>query len=153
MSYPNIRTDLKNVIANKIRQVPDIKNVYTYFPRIQYQTPGVIVALPQVEEVRATASAVNGKKHIKFTAQLSIQHIDNTPDGSGQLLFDSVLDKIDDVLRQDVTLGGALPGGGTIIASTVQFIRTKVAPPYLSDGNVLTLLALKQFDVVVQITG
>lgn len=155
MALNNVRTDVKNAVANVLKNITALKSVYTYRPKIDLQTqlPRVVVALPSVEEVRVSGPAPNGKKFVKFVVQLEISHIDVSNDGSGQLTFDSLLDQIDVQLRAQEPIGGDLPNGGSIIASTVEYIRTKVAQPYKVNGQNLLLLAIKQFDLVVQITG
>lgn len=144
----SIRQDVKNAIINVIKQTPNVALVAGYRPKLttQQQFPAVFVALPKARETRRSASATFGKKHITFTAQLEVFTYDNSPDGSGQLSFDGLLDEIDNQLRKDPTLGGA------VLAATIEYINTTVAPP-VANGQTLALLAIKQFDVTVEVIG
>lgn len=142
-----IRNDIKNAIKNLVSQAAGVKAVYTYRPKLINTFPAVVVSLKQSNEERAGSPAPLAKKHIEFVAQLEISMIDTSPDGSGQLAFDDVLDAIDEKLRSDPTLGG------TVLGSTIKYIRTNVAPPIKTNGEAVLLAAVKQFDVTVQVTG
>jgi hypothetical protein len=126
-----------------------VSKVFLYRPkeRKQPELPSVVIQLSQSKETRASASAPIGKKYVHYTCTLEIFEIDMTPDGSGALAFDDMLDAIDDKLRTDPTLGGV------VLAATIEHITTTVAPPQLLDGQAVALLALKSFDITVLTTG
>lgn len=144
-----MRNDVKNAIASAIQNTSGINTIYTYPRKINPQTtyPLAIVSLPKSHETRVTAQAPVGKKYIKYTAQLDIFNIDTTPDGSGQKAFEDLLDALDSQLRVDPTLAGA------VLGAAIEHIDTTLAPPQLVDGQNIVLLAIKQFDVLVQVTG
>lgn len=144
-----MRNDVKNAIAAAVRKATGITTVYTYSQKITPQTayPVCFVSLPKAHESRGTAQAPVGKKFIKYTAQLDIFNIDTSPTGSGQTTFEDLLDSIDFQLRQDPSLGGVVLGAG------IEHIDTTLAPPQLIDGQNIVLLSIKQFDVLVQVTG
>lgn len=142
-----MREEIKAAIEAQLTGTAGLKAVYTHRPKIQNAFPSVVIHLPKADETRVSATAPIGKKRIDFTAQLEIFTVDMTPDGSGQADFDVLLDAIDDKLRSDVTLGGA------VLASGIQYIKTVVAPPQLVNGQNIALLAVKTFDVSVYVTG
>lgn len=144
-----MRNDVKKAIASAIQNTSGITSVYTFPRKINPQTtyPLAIISLPKSHETRATSQAPVGKKFIKYTAQLDIFNIDTTSDGSGQTAFEDLLDALDSQLRSDPTLGGA------VLAAAIEHIDTTLAPPQLIDGQNIVLLAIKQFDVLVQVTG
>lgn len=142
-----IRQQVKEAIKTLVAQAPGVKAVYTYRPKYINTFPAVVVSLKQSNETRAGSPAPIAKKIIEFTAQLEISMLDLSPDGSGQLVFDDVLDAIDEQLRTDPTLGG------TVLASTIKYIKTTTAPPVKTNGEAVLLAAIKQFDVSVQVTG
>lgn len=143
------RNDVKNAIQTLLAQIPSVRKVTTFRPKTMVQTdfPAVVVNLVKSKETRLTQSAPFGKKQIEFTAQLEVSMIDVSNDGSGQLAFDQVLDDIDTQLRTDPTLGGIALG------STIQFINTAITPPQIVAGQNMILIAVKQFDVTVQVIG
>lgn len=145
----SIRTDVKNAIQGIVENAAGVSKVYTFRPKRmdQVDMPAVIVSLVKSKETRLTASAPFGKKEIEYTAQLEITTVDVTPDGSGQLVFDDLLDAIDAELRKDPQLGGIALG------ATVEYINTMVTPPQVVGGQNIVLLAIKQFDVSVQVIG
>lgn len=142
-----IRTQVKNAIKNLVASAAGVKAAYTYRPKNISTFPVVVVHLRESNETRVSSPAPLAKKHIEFTALLEIIMYDFTPDGSGQLAFDDLLDAIDTQLRSDPTLGG------TVLASTIKYIKTNVAPPIQTNGESILLQAVKQFDVTVQVTG
>jgi hypothetical protein len=144
-----MRNDVKNAIASAIQNAPGIRTVYTFSQKMTPQTayPVAIVSLPKAHETRVSAQAPVGKKYIKYTAQLDIFNIDTTPNGTGQLAFEDLLDSIDSQLRLDPSLAGV------VLGAAIEHIDTTLAPPQLVDGQNIVLLAVKQFDVLVQVTG
>jgi hypothetical protein len=142
-----VRQTIKQALQTLLQNTPGIKAVNTYRRKLDNRFPIITIYLPKSDETRASASAPLGKKFLKFTAQLEIFTIDQSTDGSGQLEFDDLLDAVDQQLRSDVTLGG------TVLASTIEFIKTNVSPPMLVNGQNVALLAVKQFDITVQVTG
>ena len=151
-----IRRDVKAAIAAILQSVTGVSSVYTYSPRItsQVENPRIVVHLSKSKETRISESAPIGKKKIDFTAQLEIYAQDLTPDGAGQVSFEAVLDDIDVALRQNLTLGNPTINGGILLAAGLESIDTTVAPPMLATGSqTILLLAVKQFDVLVQVTG
>lgn len=145
----SLRKSVKTAISNVVKSATGVNSVSLFRPKINVQTemPLVVISLPKAKERRLTQSAPVGKKLIDYTAQLEVFLFDVTEDGSGALDFDDLLDAIDDKLRLDPTLGGA------VLASTIEFITTSVAAPTLVNGQTVALLAIKQFDVTVQVTG
>jgi hypothetical protein len=144
-----IRTNVKNAIQQTLQSTPGVVSVQTFRPKntLPQQMPEVVIALASSKEERFTASAPIGKKLIKFTARLEIFNVDLSPNGSGQLDFDDLLDNIDIQLRKDPTLGGA------VLSATIEHITTTVSPPMLANGQTVALAAMKTFDVTVQVTG
>lgn len=145
----SVRKDVKNAIQGIIQVAPGVKKVSTFRPKLLQQTdfPAVVISLPKAKETRLTASAPRGKKVIEFTAQLEISTVDLSNDGSGQLDFDDLLDAIDDELRKDPSLNGVA------IGATVDFINTITTSPQIVGGQNVVLMAVKQFDVSVQVVG
>jgi hypothetical protein len=143
------RQDVKSAIKTTIADATGVKKVFTYRPKLMQQTdfPSVVISLPKSKEERLTQGAPYGKKIIEFTAQLEISTIDLSPDGSGQLGFDDLLDAIDAELRKDPTMGGA------VLSATVDHINTITTPPQIVGGQNVVHLAIKQFDVSMQVTG
>jgi hypothetical protein len=143
------RKDVKTAIQTAIQDATGIKKVFTFRPKLMQQTdfPSVVIALVKSKETRLTQSAPRGKKLIEFTAQLEISNIDLSNDGSGQLVFDDLLDAIDVELRKDPTLGGVA------IGATVDYINTITTPPQVVGGQNVVHMAIKQFDVTVQVTN
>lgn len=143
------RRDVKNAIQGIIQDATGVKKVFTYRPKLMQQTdfPSVVVSLAKSKETRLTAAAPRGKKIIEFTAQLEISTIDLSPDGSGQLDFDDLLDAIDVELRKDPTLAGVA------IGATVDYINTVTTQPQIVGGQNVVHLAVKQFDVSVQVNN
>lgn len=141
------RRQIKSAIQTLVSQAAGVKAVYTYRPKLMNVFPAVVISLKQSDETRASSPVYLAKKNIEFVAQLEITMIDTTPDASGQLAFDDVLDAIDAKLRSDVTLGG------TVLASGVEYIKTAVGPAVKADGENVVLTAIKQFDVRLQITA
>lgn len=142
-----MRRQIKDAIKTLVQTATGVAEVYTYNPKLKINFPVVVVNLRQAEEDRASSPAKQGKKRVEFVAQLEIQSIDTTPDSSGQLAFDDVLDAIDVALRSDYTLGGVA------LASAIKYIKTVVAPPVKVNGETVVLGAIKTFDVTVQITA
>jgi hypothetical protein len=144
-----IRNTVKTAIQTILQNAEGVKKVTTFRPKLMVQTdlPMVVVNLAKARETRLTAMAPHGKKVIQYTAQLEISTIDVSTDGSGQLAFDDLLDAIDDQLRLDPTLGGVA------IGATVEYINTITTPPQIVGGQNIMLLAIKQFDVSVQVVG
>jgi hypothetical protein len=150
-----IRRDVKQAIANELMTATGLKNVYTYRRKMNVATeyPFLVIALPKSKETALTMSRPLGRKKLEFTAQLEIYYQDASPDGSGQLVFDDLLDAIDIQLRSQPNLNSAPVGhSGIVLASAVEHIDTTVAPPQLI-GQAIAMLAVKQFDVTVQVTG
>lgn len=143
------RQSVKNAIKATIQDAVGVKSVFLYRPKEQEETdfPSVVITLPKSKETRLTQSAPVGKKLIEFTAQLEVFTIDTTRDGSGALDFDDILDAIDAELRKDPTMGAS------VLSSTIDHITTNVAPATLVNGQNIALMAIKQFDVTVQVTG
>jgi hypothetical protein len=143
------RNTIKTAIQGIVQQATGVKSVFTYRPKLMQQTnmPAVVVNLAKSSETRLTMSAPNGRKQIKFTAQLEIASYDLSGDGSGQLAFDDLLDAIDTQLRKDPTLAG------TAIGATIEYINTVTAPPQVVGGTNVMMMAIKTFDVCVQVTG
>jgi hypothetical protein len=143
------RKDVKVAIQGIIADATGLKKVFTFRPKLMQQTdfPSVVVSLVKSKETRLTASAPRGKKIIEYTAQLEISDIDLTPDGSGQLAFDDLLDAIDVELRKDPTLAGVA------IGATIDYINTMTTPPQIVGGQNVVHMAVKQFDVTVQVTN
>lgn len=141
------RQDVKKAVQATVQQLTQIKAVNLYRNRLQVQFPCVTIAIPKSKETRISAAAPHGKKRIDFTVQLEIFDWDNSADGSYALTFDDLLDQIDGQLRLDPTLGGV------VWASTVEYIHTTVAPPQKANGQTVALLAIKQFDVTMIVTG
>jgi hypothetical protein len=143
------RQSVKNAIVNVVKNATGVKKVMTYRPKLMVQTdlPMVIVSLARSKEERLSASAPHGKKVIRFTAQLEISTIDVSNDGSGQLVFDDLLDAIDAQLRTDPTFGGVALG------ATVEYINTATTPPQVVGGQNIILLAVKQFDFAVLVNN
>lgn len=142
-----LRQQIKNAIKTLVSGASGVQAVYTYRPKIMSTFPAVVISLKQSNETRGTSPAPISKKFIEFTALLEISTLDKTPDGSGQLAFDDLLDAIDAQLRSDPTLGG------NALGSTIKYIKTTVAPPIKANGEAILLAAVKQFDVLVQVTG
>jgi hypothetical protein len=144
-----MRNDVKNAIKNALVNTSGVKTVDTRRRKITPQTlfPLVIISLPKSKETRVSAQAPLGKKNNKMVGRLEIFNVDVTPDGSGQDLFEDLLDAIDEQLRKDPTLGGA------VLSAGIEYIDTDVALPQLADGQNVALFAVKQFDVTVQVTG
>lgn len=143
----SLREDLKNAVKNAISGVSGIQMIYTYRPKIQNVFPAIVISLPRADETRISTAAPIGKKKITYTAQLEIFTIDQTPDGSGQIDYDRILDDIDYALRQQPQLNGM------VLASAIEYIKTVVAPPQLVNGQNIALLAVKTFDITVMVTG
>lgn len=143
------RQSVKTAIQNVVKNAVGVKSVKTYRPKLMVQTdlPMVVVSLAKSKETRLSANAPHGKKLLKFTAQLEISTVDVSNDGSGQLVFDDLLDAIDTQLRTDPTFGGVA------IGATVEFIDTVVTPPQVVGGQNIILLAIKQFDFSVLVNG
>jgi hypothetical protein len=142
-----MRKSVKDAIKTSLSDVTQLKFIGTFRPKIQNEFPACVISLPRADEKRASASAPIGKKRITYTAQLEIFTMDVTNDGSGALDFDDLLDAVDLALRKDVTLGGA------VLSSTIEYIRTSVSNPQLVNGQTVALLAIKQFDVTVEVIG
>lgn len=144
-----MRNDVKKAIANALTGTKGINAIYTRRQKITPQNayPLVIISLPKSHETRSSQTAPIGKKHIKYTAQLDIFSIDVTNDGSGQDVFEDVMDAIDAQLRLDPSFAGA------VLSAGIEHIDTTLAPPTLVDGQNIALLCVKQFDVTVQVTG
>lgn len=145
-----IRRSIKEAIANALAGTAGLKAVFLGEPkRIDgTQLPCVIISLPDTDETRSGSPAPLAKKKLDFTAQLKVFHLDPTPDGvAGELAFDDLLDAIDAKLRADYTLGGS------VNAATVQFIKTDVSQPMLTEGQVVARLAIKKFDATKWVTG
>jgi hypothetical protein len=142
-----MRNDIKELVKTAISGVSGIAAVYTHRPKIQNQFPAVVIHLPKADETRVSASAPIGKKKVVYTAQLEVFTIDQTPDGSGQVAFEDILDEIDIALRADPQFGGA------VLAAGVEYIKTVVAPPQLVNGQNIAILAVKTFDITVMVTG
>lgn len=112
-----------------------------------------IITLPKSKEKPLSETRPIGKKRLDFDVQLEIYDQDVTPDASGELAFDDMLDDIDDVLRSQPNLNGATVGStGVVLASAVEDIDTTVAPP-MDLGQAVSRMAVKQFTVTVQLTG
>lgn len=143
------RNTVKNAIQSIVSQATGVKSVFTYRPKLMQQTnfPAVIVNIAKSNETRLTTNAPHGRKMIKFTAQLEISTVDLSADGSGQNDFDDILDNIDAQLRLDPMLGGVAVG------ATVEYINTLCSPPQIVNGSNVVLMAIKQFDVTVQISN
>lgn len=143
------RNTIKNAIQGIVQQATGVKSVFTYRPKLMVQTnfPAVVVSIAKSNETRLTMNAPNGRKIIKFTAQLEVSTVDLSADGSGQLTFDDLLDAIDTQLRKDPTLAG------TAVGATVEYINTLTSPPQIVGGQNVVLMAIKQFDVSVQVAG
>lgn len=143
------RNSIKTAIQTIVQQATGVKSVFTYRPKLMQQTnmPAIVISLAKSNETRLTMSAPLGRKQVKFTAQLEIASLDLSGDGSGQLAFDDLLDAIDVQLRKDPTLGG------TAIGATIEYINTITTPPQTVGGTNVMMMALKQFDVTVQVTG
>lgn len=141
------RQDVKNAISNYLQNTPNVKYIGTFRPKQQSQFPSIVISLPKSKETRRSGQAPYGKKFVRFTAQLEVFTTDVSPDGSGQLTFDDLCDSIDSMLRQDPTLGGA------VLSCAVEELNTTLAPPTLIQGQTIGLLAIKTFDVTVQVTG
>jgi hypothetical protein len=144
-----IRNEVKKAIQTIVQNAEGVKKVSMFRPKLMVQTdlPMVVVNLAKSKETRSSASAPFGKKRIQFTAQLEISTIDLSVDGSGQLDFDDLLDAIDVELRKDPTLGGVALG------ATVEYINTMTTPPQIVSGQNVVLMAVKQFDVSVQVSN
>lgn len=144
-----IRQDLKKTIQTTLQNTVGVGKVFTHRPKVMVQTdfPSIVINFPHTAEHRASANAPIGKKHIEFTAQLECATIDVSNDGSGQDEFDAFLDAIDDQLRKDPTLGG------TVLSAAVKEINTVTTTPQLVNGQNIALLAIKEFDVTIQVTG
>lgn len=143
------RQSVKTAIQNVVKNATGVKTVKTFRPKLMVQTdlPMVVVSLAKSKETRLSASAPHGKKVIEYTAQLEISTVDVSNDGSGQLVFDDLLDAIDTQLRLDPTFGGVALG------ATVEYINTVVSPPQVVGGQNIILLAVKQFDFKVLVNG
>lgn len=141
------RQDVKNGISTYLKQTPNVKFVGTFRPKQQSLFPSIVISLPKTHEERVSGQAPYGKKKIEFTAQLEIFMLDQSGDGSGQLVFDDLVDSVDLMLRQDPTLGGV------VLAAAVKELNTTIAPPQLLQGQTSGLLAIKTFDVCVYVTG
>jgi hypothetical protein len=143
------RQDVKNAIKTAIADATGLKKVFTFRPKLMQQTdfPSVVISLSKSKEERLTQSAPRGKKVIEFTAQLEISTIDLSADGSGQLAFDDLLDAIDVEIRKDPSLAGVA------IGAAIDYINTVTTPPQIVGGQNSVLMAIKQFDVTVQVNN
>jgi hypothetical protein len=143
-----MRNEVKEAIQNVLSNVPGVASIYGYRPNPKYitQFPTVIISIPKADEERLSASAPIGMKKVEFSAQIEIFAYDNSADGSGQQTFETLLDDIDAALRANPTLNGS------VLSAGIDYLRTQVAAPQMVNQSI-ALLAMKQFDVTVQISG
>lgn len=147
-----IRRDVKQAVVSILAGVAGITAVYPYKLKSPSTiNPYVEVYVGKSEETRLTQSAPSGFKQVDITVQVLIYERDISNDGSGQLNFDDLLDAIDVALRQNIQPSATI-NGGTLLAVALEQITTTSMPPTLN-GQIIQLLALKQFDVLVQVTG
>lgn len=143
------RTVVKQALKTVLSGVSGVKAVYTSLPRNQQgQFPSIVITLEKTHE-RAVTMGNPGKRHITYTASLYIQTIDPDPnEQASQQRFDDLLDAIDDALRSNKDLGGA------VLASAWEYIDTDVLEPQLAgQGMNIILRAIKTFDVKIEIMG
>lgn len=145
-----IRQDIKNAIQTCLQGTPGIKAVFATRQRVtqNQQTPCITVYLPDAKEEAVASGIPLGKRRIEFTAILEILMVDvNVTPEAGEEQFDNMLDEIDMKLRASFTLNGVVAG------SAIKNLETHVSAPQLVEGQSIFRVAIKKFDITVNVVG
>jgi len=111
-------------------------------------TPVITIYLPDADEKIISGPAPIGKRRVEITALLEIIMFDQNPKPEvGEAIFDNILDSIDSALRLNYNLGGVVAG------SAIKSIKTHLGVPQLIEGLTIFRVAIKKFDVTLNITG
>lgn len=111
-----------------------------------------MIALPDQDERRASATAGVGKKRLKLDVRLTLIAIDNEKDSVvGELAFDDLIDAVTTKIREYPSLNPPFdfPTAG------LEYIRAEASDPRLTgkDGGDVFRAAVIEFDVIDFVVG